>query len=120
MRETNNIEFLADDKKENSLSMNRDIDSPDTIVSSSSPECVIPEFIHRFPGLRLIEEESDEESDWLKRVSPVIPLISPIPIRLKPTYVGKDIAKQDKENLGIPRYVSNTLFYVSCMYTLFV
>lgn len=93
----------SDDKKENSLSMNRDVDSPDTIVSSSSPECVIPEFIHRFPGLRLIEEESDEESDWLKRVSPVIPLISPIPIRLKPTYIGKDIAKQDKENLGIPR-----------------
>lgn len=92
----------SDEKKENSLLTNRDVDSPDTIVSSSSPECVIPEFIHRFPGLRLIEEESDEESDWLKRVSPVIPLISPIPIRLKPTYV-KDTAKQDKENLGIPR-----------------
>lgn len=92
--------------------MNRDVDSPDTIVSSSSPECVIPEFIHRFPGLRLIEEESDEESDWLKRVSPVIPLISPIPIRLKPTYIGKDIAKQDKENLGIPRCVNNKLFHV--------
>lgn len=83
---------------------NRDVDSPDTIVSSSSPECVIPEFIPRFPGLRLIEEESDEESDWLKRVSPVIPLISPIPIRLKPTYI-RDTTKQDKENLGIPRYM---------------
>lgn len=85
------------------MSANRDVDSPDTIVSSSSPECVIPEFIHRFPGLRLIEEESDEESDWLKRVSPVIPLISPIPIRLKPAYI-KDMSKQDKENLGVPRY----------------
>lgn len=94
----------ADEKKENSLVTNRDVDSPDTIVSSSSPECVIPEFIPRFPGLRLIEEESDEESDWLKRVSPVIPLISPIPIRLKPTYI-RDTTKQDKENLGIPRYM---------------
>lgn len=96
--------------------MNRDVDSPDTIVSSSSPECVIPEFIHRFPGLRLIEEESDEESDWLKRVSPVIPLISPIPIRLKPTYIGKDIAKQDKENLGIPRYKTKFFFSYSYIY----
>jgi len=86
------------------MTTNRDVDSPDTIVSSSSPECVIPEFMHRFPGLRLIEEESDEEAEWLKRVSPVIPLISPIPIRLKPTYL-KDAAKQDKENLGIPKYV---------------
>lgn len=98
--------------------MNRDVDSPDTIVSSSSPECVIPEFIHRFPGLRLIEEESDEESDWLKRVSPVIPLISPIPIRLKPTYIGKDIAKQDKENLGIPRYKTKFFFFHIHIYIL--
>lgn len=94
--------FLADDKKDNSLTMTRDVDTPDTIVSSSSPECVIPEFIHRFPGLRLIEEESDEESDWLKRVSPVIPLVSPIPIRLKPG-PAKDSAKMDKENFGISR-----------------
>lgn len=79
------------------------MDSPDTIVSSSSPECVISE-LYRFPGLRLIEEESDEEADWLKRVSPVIPLISPIPIRLKPAY-AKDAAQQDKENLGVPKYV---------------
>lgn len=86
------------------MTTTRDVDSPDTIVSSSSPECVIPEFMHRFPGLRLIEEESDEEAEWLKRVSPVIPLISPIPIRLKPTYL-KDAAKQDKENLGMPKYI---------------
>ncbi|KAI4497783.1 hypothetical protein M0802_007109 [Mischocyttarus mexicanus] len=92
----------AEEKKENSLVANRDIDSPDTIISSSSPECVIPEFVPHFPGLRLIEEESDEESDWLKRVSPVIPLVSPIPIRLKPTHI-RDTTKQDKENLGIPR-----------------
>ncbi|XP_029659206.1 histone-lysine N-methyltransferase trr, partial [Formica exsecta] len=91
----------TDDKKE-TMATNRDVDSPDTIVSSSSPECVIPEFMHHFPGLRLIEEESDDEADWLKRVSPVIPLISPIPIRLKPAY-SKDAAKQDKENFGIPK-----------------
>lgn len=86
------------------MATSRDVDSPDTVVSSSSPECVIPEFMQRFPGLRLIEEESDEEADWLKRVSPVIPLVSPIPIRLKPVHV-KDTAKQDKENLGMPKYV---------------
>lgn len=87
------------------MATNRDVDSPDTIVSSSSPECVIPEFMHHFPGLRLIEEESDEEADWLKRVSPVIPLISPIPIRLKPAYLKEAAKQQDKENFGIPKYV---------------
>ncbi|XP_024945171.1 histone-lysine N-methyltransferase 2C isoform X3 [Cephus cinctus] len=92
----------SDEKKENCLTMNREVDTPDTIVSSSSPECVIPEFIHRFPGLRLIEEDSDEESDWLKRVSPVIPLVSPIPIRLRPGH-AKDTSKQDKENVGVSR-----------------
>lgn len=92
--------------------MNRDVDSPDTIVSSSSPECVIPEYMHRFPGLRLIEEESDEDADWLKRVSPAIPLISPIPIRLKPAY-SKDTAKQDKENLGMPKYENLCLLIIN-------
>ena len=82
--------------------MGRDIDTPDTIVSSSSPECVIPEYMHRYPGLKLIDDESDEESDWLKRISPVIPIVSPIPIRLKPGHF-KDLAKQDKENVGITR-----------------
>lgn len=95
----------ADEKKENSLTMTRDIDTPDTIVSSSSPECVIPEFVHRFPGLRLIEDESDDDSEWLKRVSPVIPLVSPIPIRLKPGHVIKDLTKQDKENYGVSRFI---------------
>ena len=96
--------FSLDEKKENSLSMSRDVDTPDTIVSSSSPECVIPDYVHRFPGLRLIETESDEESEWLKRVSPVIPLVSPIPIRVKPGYL-KESAIQDKENLGVSRFV---------------
>lgn len=102
------------------MTTNRDVDSPDTIVSSSSPECVIPEFMHRFPGLRLIEEESDEEAEWLKRVSPVIPLISPIPIRLKPIYL-KDSAKQDKENLGMPKYIYLFLFiiYFYLLYRIF-
>lgn len=100
------------------MATNRDADSPDTIVSSSSPECVIPEFIHHFPGLRLIEEESDEEADWLKRVSPVIPLISPIPIRLKPAY-SKDAAKQDKENFGVPKYVCLFIFIIFHFYYYF-
>lgn len=95
--------LLADDKKENSL-MGRDIDTPDTIVSSSSPECVMPEFSPRYPGLKLIDEEPDEESEWIKRISPSIPqIVAPIPIRQKPGYL-RDIAKQDKENVGISRF----------------
>lgn len=109
--------MIADDKKENMMT-NRDVDSPDTIVSSSSPECVIPEFMHRFPGLRLIEEESDEEAEWLKRVSPVIPLISPIPIKPKPNL--KDVAKQDKENLGIPKCVLFNACARMCILLLFI
>jgi histone-lysine N-methyltransferase MLL3 len=58
--------------------------------------------MHRFPGLKLIEEESDEETDWLRRISPVIPIVSPVPIRLKPGHL-KDVANQDKENVGVTR-----------------
>lgn len=32
-------------------------DSPDTVVSSSSPECFFSEIPHRFPGLRLIKDK---------------------------------------------------------------
>jgi hypothetical protein len=46
--------FLSDDKKQDIQAvMNRDHDNdtPDTVISSSSPECVIPEFPIRFPGM---------------------------------------------------------------------
>jgi histone-lysine N-methyltransferase MLL3 len=48
--------LLSDDKKQDIQAvMNRDHDNdtPDTVISSSSPECVIPEFPIRFPGMVL-------------------------------------------------------------------
>ena len=45
-------------------------------------------------GLRLIEEEDaekEEDTRWLKRASPIIPIISPIPIRPRP---GMQIVKE--------------------------
>jgi hypothetical protein len=48
-------------------------------------------------GLKLIEEEDsekEEETRWMRRSSPVIPIISPIPIRLRP---GMQIAKEMSE-----------------------
>ena len=81
----------------------RDTDTPDTVVSSSSPECVLPEAPSRFPGLRLIrtsggDDVDDMDSDWdeappliappqqqqqqRRCQSPDIPLCAPIPIRL--------------------------------------
>lgn len=78
----------------------RDNDTPDTVISSSSPECVMPEKPLRFPGLRLIDEDlSDEEEQCHKRASPVIPIIAPIPIRLKPG--SRNTPELDKENFGI-------------------
>ncbi|KAF5271825.1 hypothetical protein FQR65_LT05056 [Abscondita terminalis] len=82
----------------------RENDSPDSVVSSSSPECSIMEPYAKFLGLKLIdedEEEEEEEKDVSKmRLSPIIPIIAPIPIRLKP--IGpylKDYTDQDKENI---------------------
>lgn len=72
------------------LGKDRDIDTPHTVVSSSSPECVTIKNPNRFPGLRLIREEEDAEieeemSSFIdNRMSPSIPtIIAPIPIRLK-------------------------------------
>lgn len=61
----------------------RDVETPDTIISSSSPECVVWDSPPNFPGLRLIQEDDDcEELSAYRRMSPQIPLIAPIPIRL--------------------------------------
>jgi len=99
-----------DDKKQDIQAvMNRDHDNdtPDTVISSSSPECVIPEFPIRFPGLKLIEEEDaekEEDARWLKRASPIVPIISPIPIRPRPgMQIVKELAEVDKENVGVSR-----------------
>lgn len=75
-----------EDKKLDFICKERDTDTPDSIVSCSSPECLEIEPANRFPGLKLIDdEEEDEDSDSVSgRISPVIPIMAPIPIRVKP------------------------------------
>lgn len=78
------IKFNVDEDKKYDLFCRED--SPDSIISSSSPECHSFEPTLKFPGLRLISEDEDEETDDAvskMRLSPVVPLIQPIPIRLK-------------------------------------
>ncbi|XP_046637782.1 histone-lysine N-methyltransferase 2C-like isoform X5 [Daphnia pulicaria] len=77
-------------------------DTPDTVVSSSSPECVMPEPIVRFPGLRFIDlamdsagsdrqqnSKSPEDSSTSRRSSycnsPDIPIIICAPVPIRPT-----------------------------------
>lgn len=94
----------------------RDCESPDSIVSSSSPESVLYDFpIDTFKGLKLIsvdDDEGDDENDQeLKdinnnRSSPDIPLIVSIPVRPIPVmpsltpqrHVSEFDSDKDKEN----------------------
>lgn len=81
------IKFHNDDDHRSKYDFlkDREIETPDTIISSSSPECVVQESPSNFPGLRLIQEDDDEshEIKLCKRMSPQIPIIAPIPIRLE-------------------------------------
>lgn len=82
------IKFSNDDDYQAKLEFlrERDIETPDTIISSSSPECVQNDSPPNFPGLRLIPEDDDDisaEALAIKRMSPPIPIIAPVPIRLK-------------------------------------
>jgi histone-lysine N-methyltransferase MLL3 len=102
-------------KYENELSHYiRDCDSPDTIVSSSSPECVIHDYpIDGLKGLKFISCDDDEEDDQLRdvnnnRSSPDIPLMASIPIRPIPITLSALVSQRrisdldfdkDKENL---------------------
>lgn len=64
----------------------RDCGTPDTIVSTSSPECTVWDSPQYYPGLRLIKEENSiEEEKMCHRMSPQIQIVAPIPIRLKPS-----------------------------------
>lgn len=86
------------------LAKDRDIDTPETIVSSSSPECVMPVPPRRFPGLKLIKEDEEDEDEIVSfvhgRMSPDLPLIvAPIPIRLRSGIsLTSDNPMSDKEN----------------------
>nr|XP_053653886.1 histone-lysine N-methyltransferase 2C-like isoform X6 [Cherax quadricarinatus] len=86
----------------------RDADSPDTVLSSSSPECILPESPLPFKGLRLVDMDEDPQEDQRDRsLSPSIPLLVPTPIRpgqlpFLPSLDkdSKDIPELDKENIG--------------------
>ncbi|KAJ8921947.1 hypothetical protein NQ315_008581 [Exocentrus adspersus] len=95
------IRFDTDEDKKFDLFCRED--TPDSIISSSSPECVKVEAPEELLGLKLIsddEEDEDAEKVCKGRVSPVVPLIRPLPIRLKP--VGGLLLKDytdNKENI---------------------
>lgn len=79
------IKFDTDDDRRLELFC-RDNETPDSIVSSSSPECSLLDPPTKFTGLRLIKDEDDDSDDMSStRMSPIIPIIAPIPIRLKPS-----------------------------------
>jgi [histone H3]-lysine4 N-trimethyltransferase MLL3 len=101
------IKFEEEDHHRNKyelLSKDRDIDTPETIVSSSSPECVMTTMPKHFPGLKLIDENAEDEDEITNfvenRMSPTIPtLVAPIPIRLKSGIsLTSDNPLSDKEN----------------------
>ncbi|KAG0715222.1 Histone-lysine N-methyltransferase trr [Chionoecetes opilio] len=85
----------------------READSPDTILSSSSPECILPESPLPFKGLKLVDMDEDSQEDQRDRsLSPAIPLLIPIPLRpgqlpFLPTQNKdmKDNPELDKENI---------------------
>ncbi|KAI8424057.1 hypothetical protein MSG28_002687 [Choristoneura fumiferana] len=82
----------TEDKKLDFICKERDTDTPDSIVSCSSPECLEIEPVNRFPGLKLIDDDDeDEDSDSAVsgKVSPIIPLIAPVPVRVKPVSLHK-------------------------------
>ncbi|XP_068205977.1 histone-lysine N-methyltransferase 2C-like isoform X15 [Palaemon carinicauda] len=85
----------------------RDSDSPDTVLSSSSPECILPESPIPFKGLRLVDMDDDQDDHRDRSLSPAIPLLIPVPIRpgQLPFFPSegkdtKDIPELDKENIG--------------------
>ncbi|RZC33964.1 histone-lysine N-methyltransferase 2C-like [Asbolus verrucosus] len=94
------IKFDADEDKRFDMFCRED--SPDSVISSSSPECPFMEPSHKFLGLKLINEDDDEEDDDVSkmRLSPVVPIVAPIPIRLKPTGPYLKDYTEDKENVG--------------------
>uniref|UniRef100_A0A1L8DX99 Putative histone-lysine n-methyltransferase trr n=1 Tax=Nyssomyia neivai TaxID=330878 RepID=A0A1L8DX99_9DIPT len=89
--------------KYETLMKERDNETPDTVISSSSPECTMWEPLYVYPGLKLINEEGDDDDYVFRSMSPQIPLVAPIPIRLKPGMVSPFARPLDvcnKENEG--------------------
>ncbi|ODN00513.1 Histone-lysine N-methyltransferase trr [Orchesella cincta] len=89
----------------------RETDTPDTIVSASSPECGTWDNITMYPGLKYIDDDFDRDLE--RCISPEVPLLVPIPIRPVPLDRSKDLTKEikdmDKENKnGIKDGVNGT------------
>uniref|UniRef100_A0A182T594 Uncharacterized protein n=1 Tax=Anopheles maculatus TaxID=74869 RepID=A0A182T594_9DIPT len=106
------IKFEMEDRQRYEFVRDRELDSPDTIISTSSPECIRWDSPISFPGLRLIKEEpaDDDQTTVYRQMSPVIPILAPIPIRLRkgitlsadPARANgtANIADSNKENEG--------------------
>lgn len=101
------IKFEEEDhhrSKYDILAKDRDIDTPETIATSSSPECVMIAPPSRFPGLKLIKEDDEDEDEIASfvngRMSPPIPtIVAPIAIRMKSGIsLTSDNPLSDKEN----------------------
>lgn len=94
------IRFDTDDDKKFDV-FSRD-DTPDSVISCSSPECETTDSCDRYLGLKLISDDEDEVAELQSRTSPLIPLIKPIAIRLKPAglYLKESVIKtENKENV---------------------
>lgn len=88
-----------EDKKLDFICKERDTDTPDSIVSCSSAECLEIEPPNRFPGIKLIDDEDeddDSDSALSGRISPIIPIIAPVPIRIKPVSLYQ--VKEEDDN----------------------
>ncbi|XP_068631112.1 histone-lysine N-methyltransferase 2C-like isoform X2 [Battus philenor] len=98
-----------EDKKLDFICKERDTDTPDSIISCSSPEGFEIEPADRFPGLRFIDDDDEEEdSDTPSgKVSPIIPLIAPIPIRMKPLSLYQAV-DEDENQRSIKSIASNS------------
>ncbi|GBP54287.1 Histone-lysine N-methyltransferase trr, partial [Eumeta japonica] len=97
-----------EDKKLDFICKERDTDTPDSIVSCSSPECLEIDPPNRFPGLKLIDDEDeDEDSDSALsgRISPIIPIIAPVPIRIKPVSLYQ--LKEDDDSQKSLKFVES-------------
>lgn len=76
----------------------RDLDSPDTIISASSPGSFYDEIQDDYNKMKFINDKPDD-ADSESRMSPLIPFVH-LPIRPTPKYSNgiQDILDHDKEN----------------------
>ncbi|RWS24927.1 histone-lysine N-methyltransferase 2C-like isoform X5, partial [Leptotrombidium deliense] len=76
----------------------RDTDSPDSIISSSSPECFLyeePENTFRY--IRVIKEDAEETRlKEIDRGSPEIPIIMPIPVKPEVRYLSEKVPESER------------------------